>query len=327
MRPVYDPDNRRMIRRRAILLSAPAISLASGAGLAQQGRITLGTAPAGGGFTIYGVAFVSMMKTLDPTLDFTLVGTRGTVENVPKLKEGALDLGLVSGEVAYEILTGVDRPPSKLKVITATYAMPGMFVVRSDSRFRTISNLKGHAVAWNARDSGLAVQARYVLGGLGLDLDRDFEAIYTDNLLESPDMVIDGRVSALWGSGLRWPGFVKVSSSVRGGRFVAPTAEEIVRIRARHPFLKQLTVEAGLYRSQYDAIDTVGTWSVMLARADLADSLGRRIAAALHKAEQTGQLVKQLQQTTAESTLAAIPALDVLQPGVMSYYREAGLLH
>ena len=41
-----------------------------------------------------------MMKTVDPTLDFGLVATRGTAENVPKLEAGDLDLGLVSGEVA-----------------------------------------------------------------------------------------------------------------------------------------------------------------------------------------------------------------------------------
>lgn len=326
MRPAYDPDHRPMIRRRALLLSSPAVVAAFTRPAAQSRRISLGTAAAGGGFTVYGVAFVDMMKTVDPTLDFNLVATRGTAENVPKLEAGALDLGLVSGEVAYEILTGFGRPRSDLKVITATYAMPGMFVVRSDSRFRAISDLKGQPVVWTGRDSGLAVQARYVLSGLDLDPERDFEAIYADNLLEAPEMVIDGRCSALWGSGLRWPGFVKVASSVRGAHFVAPTAEEIARIRARHPFLKQLTVQAGLYRGQYNAIDTVGSWSVMMARADLDDGLGRRIAASLHKAVKTGQLTKQLVETTAANTLAAVPRSDMLQPGVVQYYREAGLL-
>jgi TRAP transporter TAXI family solute receptor len=315
-----------MIRRRAVLLSSPAIVAALRCPAAQSGRVSLGTAGAGGGFTVYGVAFVDMMKTVDPTLDFHLVATRGTMENVPKLEAGELDLGLVSGEVAHEILTGFGRQRSNLKVITATYAMPGMFAVRSDSRFRTISDLKGHPVVWAGRDSGLAVQARYVLSGLDLDLERDFEAVYADNLLEAPEMVIDGRCSALWGSGLRWPGFVKIASSVRGARFVPPTMEEIGRIRARHPFLKQLTVQAGLYRGQYNEIDTVGSWSVMMARADLDDVLGRRLAASLHKAERTGQLTKQLVETTAASTLAAVPKSDMLQPGVVQYYREAGLL-
>jgi uncharacterized protein len=326
MRPACDPDNRRMIRRRAFLLSAPAIVAAQTSGAAQPGRITLGTASQGGGFPIYGEAFFAMMKAVDPILDLRLVATRGTLENVPKLEAGDLDLGLVSGEVAEEVLTGIGRRRSELKVITAIYPVPGMFTVRADSRFHTISDLKGQPVVWNARESGLAIQARYAMGALGLDLERDFEAIYTDNLSDGPAMVIDGRAVALWGGGLRWPGFVKVALSVRGARFIAPTAAEIEQIRSRHSFFAPLTVPAGLYRGQYATIDTVGTWSMMLARADLAHDLGRRLAASLHKAEKTGQLTKHLQQTTAGNTLAAVPGQEMLQSGVVHYYREAGLL-
>ncbi len=36
-------------------------------------------------------------------------------------------------------------------------------------------------------------------------------------------MVIDGRAAALWGGGLRWPGFVKVANNPGGARFIAPT--------------------------------------------------------------------------------------------------------
>jgi TRAP-type uncharacterized transport system substrate-binding protein len=164
------------------------------------------------------------------------------------------------------------------------------------------------------------------MGGLGLDIDRDFEAIYADNPAEGAALVIDGRASALWGAGLRWLGFVKVALSVRGARFIAPDADEIAEIRKKHSFLVPLTVPAGLYRGQYQEIETIGTWSMMLARADLQDAIGRRLAASLQKAERTGQLTKHLLQTTARNTLAVVPARDTLQPGVMSYYRSAGLI-
>ena len=83
---------------------------------------------------------------------------------------------------------------------------------------------------------------------------------------------------------------------------------------------------AGLYPGQYDPIDTVGTWSFILARADLDDAIGRRLAMDLSKAERTGLLTKHLAQSTAQNTLAAIPRQAVLQPGVAKYYREIGLL-
>ena len=164
------------------------------------------------------------------------------------------------------------------------------------------------------------------MDGLGLDIDKDFEPVYPDRLRDGPDMVIDGAAAALWGGGNRWPGFVEVATSARGARFIAPNQDEIRRIREKHAFLRQLTVPAGLYPGQYDPITTVGSWSFVLARADLDDTIGFRMAAALHKAERTGQLTKHLAQATVRNTLAAIPSPNVLQPGVAKYYREAGLL-
>jgi len=319
---------RPMFGRRQLLSAVPAMALAQApaAVRAQQSKLSLGTASGGGGFVLYAAGLLDLLKSLDPILEIRAVPTRGTRENVRLLEAGDIDLGLVFGEVAYELMAGVNRPVGKLKVISAMYSTPGMFVVRADSRYRHIEDLRGRPVVWNGRGSGLAVQARYVMDGLGLDMEKDFEPIYITELPEGPPMVIDGRAAALWGGGLRWPGFVTVAASPRGGRFVVPGAAEIGRIRAKYPFMAQLTVPPGLYPGQYEPIETVGTWSYIMARADLDDATARRLAIDLAKAERTGQLTNHLVQTTARNTLGAIPSPDVLHPGVARYYREQGLL-
>ena len=98
------------------------------------------------------------------------------------------------------------------------------------------------------------------------------------------------------------------------------------RIQSKYDFLAKLAVPAGLYPGQYDRLETVGTWSFVMARADLDDAIGQRLAADLYKAERTGLLTKQMAETTAKNTLAAIPNPKVLQPGVAKYYKEVGLL-
>jgi TRAP transporter TAXI family solute receptor len=315
-----------MFGRRKLLSAAPAAALAPAIARAQSAKLTLGTASEGGGFVIYAAALIDLLRSIDPVMEIRIVPTKGTSENVPKLEAGDIDLGLVSGEVAHELFNGTNRPVSKLKVISAMYSIPGMFVVRADSRYHSIMDLKGRPVVWNGRGSGFAVQARYIMDGMDLDIDKDFEPLYIEQLPDGPPMVIDGRAAALWGGGLRWPGFVEVANSPRGARFIAPTAEEIKRIRAKYSFLAPLTVPASLYPGQYDRIDTVGTWSFIMARADLADALGMRLATDLVRADRTGQLSKTLLQSTAKNTLAAIPNPSVLQPGVAKYYREVGLL-
>jgi TRAP transporter TAXI family solute receptor len=315
-----------MIGRRKLLSAVPAVTLAPAIAHAQQIRLKLGTAEEGGAFVPYAAALLDLLKSVDPIMEVRAVPTKGSGDNVPMMEAGDLDLGLVSGEVAHELFAGLNRPVGKLKVISAMYSSPGMFVVRADSRYRHIADLLGRPVVWPGRGTGFSVQARYVMDGLGLDMDNDFEAIYLTRLTDGPPMIIDGQAAALWGGGLRWPGFVKVATSTRGGRFIVPTAAEIDRIQSKYDFLARMAVPAGLYPGQYDRLETVGTWSFIMARADLDDAIGQRLAADFYKAERNGLLTKQLVQTTAKNTLAAIPSLKVLQPGVAKYYREVGAL-
>jgi TRAP transporter TAXI family solute receptor len=315
-----------MFGRRTLLSAVPAVALAPGVAHAQSAKLTLGTAVEGGAFVPYGAALFDLLKASDPTLEVRAVPTKGTGDNVPMLEAGDIDFGLVSGEVAHELFVGFNRPVGKLTVISVMNSTPGMFVTRADSRYHHITDLKGRPVAWPGRGTGFTIQARYVTDGIGLDLDKDFEPIYIETLADGPEMVIDGRAAALWRGGLRWPGFVKVANNPGGARFIAPTPEEIERIRAKYDFLKPMTVPAGLYPHQYDPIDTVGTWSFILARPGFDDAIGRQLAALLYRADRTGALSKHLAQSTAKNTLAAIPNPKVLQPGVAKYYRELGLL-
>lgn len=314
------------LRRRSLLATLPGLALVNGPMAAQELPLRLGTATAGGGFPVYGAAFIKAIKIADPTLEIDEVNTKGSTENVPLLEDGKLDLALVQGEVVQEVFAGAGRPPTALKVVTAMYASPGMFVVRADSRYRRITDLKGQPIAWGARGSGLVILGRNVVAGLGLDATKDFEPVYLDRAGDGPVMVIDGQVAALWGGGVRWPGFVAVANSPVGARFLVPDADEIDRILAKHGFLRRLSVPAGMYRGQAESLQTVGSWSFVLARPGFPDSVGRRLAAALNKVERLRLEAKQLSETTARNTLAALPRPGTLQPGVEAFYKEAGLL-
>jgi TRAP transporter TAXI family solute receptor len=315
----------RRLPRRSVLAGLVTAGAAAGEGAAQSGGLKFGTSSEGGGLIVYAGAFVDAVKWANPSLGIKPLPTRGSVENVPLLQEGKIDIGLVFGEVAQQLFNPKDGPPTKLKVICTVYSTPGMFVVRADTRHRTIEDLKGRPVVWNG--GALALQARYVMDALDLDPDKDFEAIYTERMTDGPTMILEGRASALWGAGNRWPGFVKVASDPRGARFITPNKEQVDRIVAKHAFMRRIAVPAGRYPGQSDPLLTVGSWSYVLARPYLDDSVGYALASALHKVEKTGGLFGgQLAESTVENTLASLPRLDVLQGGVELYYREVGAI-
>ncbi|MCK1341581.1 TAXI family TRAP transporter solute-binding subunit [Bradyrhizobium sp. 38] len=314
----------------ATLLSSPAAAQTGGKAISTttiSSTISLGTATPGGGFPLYGNAFAQAMNAADPQAIIVPRNTKGSNENIPLLEKGELDLALVAGEPAYEAFAGIGRAPVRLKILTAIYSNPGMFVVRADSPYKTIRDLVGQPVAFGAKGSGLPILARYVLDGLGLKQDEDFKAVYLDRAGDGPAMVEDRRVAALWGAGIGWPGFAAVASSASGARFIAPSAEEIARIRAKHAFLKPLTVPAGSYPKQSEPIASLGSWSFVLTREDLPDDVAYRLAKTLHGVE--ANFCKQLAQaceTTAANTVAAAPKPELIHPGVMKYFREIGVV-
>jgi len=301
--------------------------MAGAAPAAERTRVVLGTATPGGGFPVYGQAVAEAVHETDASLEVETRNTKGSTENVPMLEAGQLDLGLVQGEVAHEALSGIGRRPADLRILTAMYSTPGMFVVRADSPARTIEDLKGRPVAFGAKGSGLVILARYVLDGLGLDRDRDFQAIFLERAGDGPKMVQEGTAAALWGGGIGWPGFTAVAQGPAGARFIAPDAEGIKRILAKHSFLKSLTVPAGSYPGQAEPIVSVGSWSFVMARPTLPDDVAYRLARALHRGEAAlARRLPHARETTAANTVAAAPRPDLIHPGVRRYLREIGLM-
>lgn len=299
--------------------SAPALS-------SDPTRISWATATKGGGFQLFGANIAEVINASDRQLKVEALATKGSRHNLELLEAGEVDVGQVEGNAARIALDGVGRPAANLKILSVMYPNPGMFVVRGDSGYERIEDLKGQPIAFGTKASGLRILVNDVLDGLGLEPDRDFQQIILDKAAEGPKLVMEGKAEALWGAGIGWPGFVKVANGPAGGRFIPPSQEQIQRILKKHPHLQEMTVPAGTYKGQKEDIHSVGLWSVILVRPDLDDESVYRLARAIHLGHDA--LVSRLPQgryTQAANTVEYVPA-ERLHPGAAKYYKEIGLL-
>ena len=57
----------------------------------------------------------------------------------------------------------------------------------------------------------------------------------------------------------------------------------MAKVSAKHNFLKPITVPAGAYEGQKEPVNSVGSWSYILARTTLDDDVAYRLAKALHR--------------------------------------------
>ncbi|TXM64874.1 TAXI family TRAP transporter solute-binding subunit [Methylobacterium sp. WL120] len=285
-------------------------------------RLVLGTATPGGGFPAYGAALASAIHEVDPDLTLETRATGGSAENVGLLRAGSVDLALVQGEFAYPALAAKVAP--RLTVVAPMYATPGLLVVAAASPVRTLADLAGKPVALGTRNSGLTAMGRAVLTASGLDPERDVVPILLAHAGDGPALVADGRAAGLWGGGIGWPGFMAVAALPGGARFVGPAPEAIDRALAASPSLRRMTVPAGSFRGQDAAIDTVGSWSLVLARPGLDPEAAHRLVAAIDRAG--ADLARRLPQgrdSDPRNLSGAVPA-ENLNPGTARYLREVG---
>lgn len=293
---------------------------------AERTPILLGTATPGGGFELYGSVLAEVVNATDTTLNILARNTRGSRQNIPLLEQGTLDIGLVASLPAREAFEGINRDTvTSIKIITAIYPTFGAFAVKGDSPARTFSDLIGKKVAWGTRSSGLTLLAQYVTEALTLDREKDFQAVYLERAGHGAPMVLNGEVAAQWGGGVGWPNFTRIMEA--GGRLVGLSAEQITTINTKYPFLHPLIIPAQSYPGQVEPLHTIGSFSFLLARADLSDELAYRLAKAIHQGQpKLAARLVQGRDTLPENTLQAAGEVDRIHPGVRRYLREIGLL-
>ncbi len=288
--------------------------------------IRLATATPGGGFPVFGRALAEAVNKVPGSIQIVDLFTKGSAENIELLRQGKIDAALVEGTAAHEVFTA-NEGPNRLAVLWVMYPSPGSFIVRGDTPFRTISDLKGKRVIWGTAGTGLRLLARDIVEGLGLDPSKDFDSIILDNAGVGPQLVLSGEADALWGAGIGWPGFDTVAKGPRGARFIAPNAGEIAQILKKHPYLSEMAIPAGTYAGQEQPVQTLGLWSLILIRADMPDALVYRLAQTLAAAEPgLAAALPQTAFTTASNTAKHAVHTD-LHPGVRQYLQERGLLN
>ena len=283
-----------------------------------QQTLVLANATPGGGFPVYGAAFSEVINAQEPKLRIETRNTKGSTENVPLLEAGKIDLGLVAGELAAAALA---KPGTSLRIVTAMYASPGLFIVKGDSPYRAIADLRGKPVALGTQGSGITVLGRTIVDTLGIPVGK----ITLEKAADGPPLLESGKAAAVFGAGVGWPAFTALAKN--GGRFIGPNPEEIKAILAKNPGLQPVTLPANSYPGQSAALPSVGSWSYVLCNANFSEEDSYFLARAIHRSQATlaGKL-EQARETTMANTVAAAPRRDLIHPGVLKYLREAGLL-
>ena len=194
------------VGRVKILCNKPVTSLLAclfllaGCGDGQQ-FLSLGTAGTGGIYYPLGGALASRMSLADPIRQYTAEVSGGSVENINRLADGQMDLGMVLAVTAYQAQFGSGdmEPVPGLRIVAPLYPNLTHVMVPRNSTDVGIGDLGGKRVSVGPPGSGTEQMARHLLAAHGLTYD-DVEPRYL-SFSESSSALRDGAIDAaviLW---------------------------------------------------------------------------------------------------------------------------------
>ena len=220
------------------------------------------------------------------------------------------------------------RAPANLKIVAAMYSTPGMFVVRADSSVSHDRRPQGQAGRVRAQPAPGSSSCRATCStGSGSTRKRTSRRSISSAPATGPPWCWTaaprrcGAAASAGPASPRWRTARAARASSRRARRRARASAPSTRSSRRSRF------PAGAYRGIDAPLESVGSFSFILARPTLADDSAYRFARALHRGESAlvGKL-DQARETTAANTAAGAPRQDLIHPGVLRYLREIGVV-
>jgi len=209
-----------------------------------------------------------------PTIQARTLNSFDSQTSAQALERGEVDLALEGARttyLAYKRGTPAHQAAHKqLRAVAMLFPTVVHLVVRGDSGIRTVADLRGRRVFAGPKRSATEAAGRLVLESHGLSF-RDLHLVFNRD-----HVVDDFRTGQIDAAFLFYPIEHVVATTmlaVDGAVLVALDARVMEAIRTRDPLLRPASIPKGTYRGQSDAVLTVGTDVLLVARKDLPEDI------------------------------------------------------
>jgi uncharacterized protein len=297
----------------------------------------MATASTGGTYYPVGVALSTLVKVkLQPShkIGMSAISSAGSGENIKLLNDNEVQFAILQGLYGAWAWKGTGDfatagPQRELRSVTMLWQNVEHFtVLKKFAKTGTIADMvamKGENMAMGPRNSGTLGSNKVLLGGLGVDIEKDYNLAYA-GYGPSADALQNGQVS-----GMSTPAGAPVSAVTRA---LAAMGDDIVVLDFTDEQMKQAdsdmelwtryVVPAETYPGQTKDINTVAQPNFLSVRADVDEEAVYLITKTIY--ENLPFLNAIHSATKVMAIEKAIDGLPMpLHPGALKYYREVGI--
>lgn len=290
--------------------------------------LTIGTADSGGTMYPVGRAIATVVGESDRNINVNISASNGSLTNVEAIHNGEIDLGLVSGDVAFDAVNGIgmfsDSPMSDIRIVAAVYPSLSNWVAPEALGISYVHDLKGMRIGIGPQDSTTESSAKQVLKVLGISSDNS--SLENCGLGSGATSVKNGSLDAVHGfAGIPVAGISSLSDQLPC-RLLKYTAAELRAIVRENSFYYMDVIPAGTYQGQTDDVNTFGIKCLLCVRSDMDADLVYELTSILY--ENTASL-KEKHPALSAMTGKGFMYNDLpipLHQGAQRFYKEHGLL-
>lgn len=259
----------------------PLIFLIVGCGEGSSGGrqfLSIGTAGTGGIYYPLGGAIASRLSVADPSRQYTAEVTGGSVENMNRVAQGAMDIGFSMATTVYEAYHGGEgfpKPLSNVRVIAPLYANVTHVLVPRNSAATSPADFRGRRVSVGAPGSGTEQLAKQLLQVYGIEYDEvDVRYLsFRESVNALRDRAIDGAIISVG-----YPASSVLEALTTGiGRLLPVDSVHVAAMIADYPYYAAGRIPAGTYPRTDSDIPTVAVMNWVVARDSLDSGVVNRL--------------------------------------------------
>ncbi|MCE9679399.1 TAXI family TRAP transporter solute-binding subunit [Shewanella sp. AS1] len=284
----------------------------------QAENYSIGTGGQSGIYYPFGGALAKVWSANVPDVNAKAEVTAASVENTIKVVRGDMLAGIVMGNVALDAYKGEGKFKSAMPVKTLFALYPNLVhvITLKKSGIGSLPQLRGKRISLGAPASGTAVTAAALLESIGIDVEKDIDAVYL-NYSETTNALANGQIDAGFIVGGQGVGAVTQIALTRDINVIPVSQAESAAFIRTHPAYSSYIIPADVYNN-VDAVSTLSVWNVLLVNASMSDEMAYNLTkAAFENMGEIRKVVNVAGATTPENAdkLKGVP----LHPGAKRY--------
>ena len=309
-----------------IKLGVFAVAAGLAGGAAQAETMKLMTGPQGGSWYPLGGAIQAIVEKAMPGTTVQVLPGAG-ISNVRAVQEGKSELGFGNAVSTVDGVNGAapfNQKQDNVCHIGTLYFQYFHLVTTADAGVKTVADLAGKTVTTQQRGNTGEQMTRAVLEVYGITYEK-LRRVNFGNYNDSVSQLKDGQAQ----------GFGLITTVPASSVMDLASARDVIVLEVPDDKLKALqkinagydkrTIKAGSYPKQPKDIQTIGTWTHLIASCKLSEEKGYKLTKALvENIPSLAAVVSAVKELTAKdmATDVSVP----YHPGALKYYKEAKVL-